>query len=89
MRGRTPTFKPHSTLGHAKSALTGDTWGPENIFREDSALYEWDGPNTQWVLRVHFRKGTKRDDYILWSDPKTFAQGITTLIEEAPSLEDS
>lgn len=89
MRGRNPMFKPHSTLGHAKSALTGDTWGPDNIFRNDSAIYEWDGANNQWVLRAHFRKGTKREDYLLWSDPDLFKQGIRTVINEQPVLEDA
>jgi len=86
MRGRNPTFKPHNTLGQAKSALTNDTWGPDNIFRSDAALYEWDGNNNQWVLRVHLRKGTKRAEYTLWSDPKVFLQGISNVIQEQDDL---
>lgn len=82
MRGRHPTFKTHTTLGQAKSALTNDTWGPDSIFRRDNALYEWDGINNQWILRVHFPQGSKRGDFTLWSNPKAFLQGISNVIQE-------
>jgi hypothetical protein len=86
MRSRNPTFKPHKTLGQAKSALTMDTWGPDNIFAGENALYQWDGINNQWILRAYLRKGSKRADYTLWSNPEAFLQGVSNVIDEEPAF---
>lgn len=87
VRRRNPCFKAHTTLGHAKSAITQDLY--RGVFRGESALYEWDGINSQWILRVHVQRDTTKQDYLLWSDPAAFKQGLTNVIDEEPALEDA
>lgn len=88
IRGRNPTFKSHTSLAHAKGALsnTHQSTRVDGVYRKaftaEGALYEWDGANNQWLPRLHVQKGTTQQDYILWSDPKAFKQGISSVIEE-------
>src|SRR4051812_23863543 len=80
---RSPEFKMHTSLGLAKSALTGLTmYGGQ--FRDRGALYQWNG--TFWELRVAIKRGDKQTDFLLWTNVKKFKQqDVGFVIEEVPS----
>lgn len=95
IRGRNPTFKAHSSLAHAKGALSV-SYGMRRVdgvlkyaFSDEGALYEWDAANNRWLLRVYVQKNSTKDNYLLWTNPRAFKTGITNVIEETLSLEDA
>ena len=80
---RDPEFKMHTSLGLAKTALSGLA-DYKGRFHDRGALYRWNG--SVWELYVWITNGDYRNDFELWTNVEKFKrQEAAFVIEETPS----